>query len=170
MPNATNVRNPYQGTNWLDVFNSECPKYGVDPFLAYAISNTESALQPFTSRYEHLFNYLVRVADFAKALKITEMTEQVHQKTSWGLMQTMGAVARELGFKDHLVKLTIPEISIEYGCRKINTLMNRYSDVSDVVSAYNMGSAKKTAEGVYLNKEYVNNIMKLYRKLSLGLG
>jgi hypothetical protein len=61
------------------------------------------------------------------------------QQASWGLMQVMGANAREHGFRGvYFTDLCEPEIGLEFGCRFLARLLGR-NDVEDAVSAYNWG-------------------------------
>lgn len=46
------------------------------------------------------------------------------QRASWGLMQVMGAVARELGFAgSYLTELTDPFVNLTYGCMHLAKML-----------------------------------------------
>jgi soluble lytic murein transglycosylase-like protein len=85
---------------------------------------------------------------------------------SWGLMQIMGSVARQYGFKGNLSSLTEPEINIEIGCKHF---VSKYSvEPKDMISAYNAGSPKKTPEGLYVNQGYVDKVCAAWTRLRLN--
>ena len=72
---------------------------------------------------------------------VTEGTERRDLATSWGLMQVMGQVAREMEFTGpYLTELCDPEIGIRYGCLKLQSLYRRYSSWMAALSAYNAGN------------------------------
>lgn len=78
------------------------------------------------------------------------------QQASWGLMQTMGAVARENGFTGpYLPELCKPFVSLEFGCRHIKKLIQRHNSIDGAIAAYNTGSPAHpagSAGDVYLRK------------------
>lgn len=63
------------------------------------------------------------------------------QQASWGLMQLMGALARELGFKGvYLPELCDPEVNLKLGCGHLASLIARSNgDMWQAVAAYNGG-------------------------------
>lgn len=141
----------------------------VDPVLVAAICMQESGFEPWRSRYEPTWEYFYMPINYSRLLGITTETEVQAQKTSFGLMQLMGCVARELGYDDYLNKLASPDLGIMFGCKKLYTLEKKYDDVTDVISAYNAGSPSKNIEGIYKNQSYVDGVliyMKQYSYLS----
>ena len=63
------------------------------------------------------------------------------QQASWGLMQTMGAVAREVGFGgSYLTELCDPVVSLEHGCKFLRRLLDRHSNLDAALAAWNTGS------------------------------
>ena len=141
----------------------------VDELLVAAMIQKESLGQTCATRYEENWNHdwLVRPVFHASNNKITSQTEIMHQKTSWGLMQVMGAVARELGFEGNLVELCNPEVGIKYGIKKLLELQKDYSKMEDVVAAYNAGSPRMSTvrKGEYVNQKYVDDVMRYYGEL-----
>lgn len=135
----------------------------LDPVtLALAFIKAESSFNPWVSRYEPNYKWLLSVNEFAKKLNITPETERIHQKTSWGLFQIMGAVAREYGYKDYLHLLATtqtPEIQVDIWLRHLKRLYNHYGDIKLAISGYNAGFALKEPTGYYYK------IMKAYAKL-----
>jgi hypothetical protein len=79
------------------------------------------------------------------------------QQASWGLMQTMGAVAREVGFTGpYLTELCDPRTSLEYGCKFLRRLLDRHGhNIDFALAAYNTGSPDHfpgSAADVYVGK------------------
>jgi len=139
--------------------------YGVDANLVISIVSVESDGDACATRYESHYRYLDDPEIFAKVNNITTETEVVHQKTSWGLMQVMGGVARELGFVDSLVKLCEPYLGLKMGVKKLSLLIKKYHHIWDAVSAYNQGSPRKDDKGLYYNQSYVDKVFQKYDEL-----
>lgn len=131
-----------------------------------AIVHTESSGSPYCGRYEPNFTYLYHPRVWAENKGITFQTEEQWQKTSWGLMQIMGATAREMSFTGQLTELCNPIIGLEYGCKYLKHLKDRWPVMEDYVAAYNAGSPRKTAGGLYVNEKYIDKVMSKYRVLS----
>lgn len=82
------------------------------------------------------------------------------QQASWGLVQIMGAVARECGFSGlYLPQLLDPRVNLEFGCGFLNVLRKRHfakHGWNGVLSAWNTGSP---AYGPWSSGDaYVNKI------------
>jgi hypothetical protein len=88
------------------------------------------------------------------------------QQASWGLMQVMGAVARECGFHgNYLSQLLDPEEGTEFGCRHLAILKGRYIQVygwDGVIAAYNAGSPRIVHAGGFENQQYVDRVRKYF--------
>lgn len=115
----------------------------------------------FISRWK----YYTNVGNWAQRVGITAETEYVLQATSWGLMQVMGSVARELGFSKSLVEMLKPRNSVFYGCKKLKQLRSRYSKESDIIAAYNAGSVIMKQSGMYMNQGYVDKVWQHLHRL-----
>lgn len=135
---------------------------GLDPDLVIAIAETESYFDELACRFEANWKYLVNVEGFARGARISQDTERILQMCSWGFMQVMGSVARELGWKGNLLELTRPELGVKFGCLKLKELMKKYNHQDDVIAAYNAGSPRKTDHGRYVNQLYVNKVRGIY--------
>lgn len=142
-----------------------CSYYDIVPALVKAIIKTESDFVNYAVRYEPNYKWLYNPQDFYKLNNISLDTETILQKCSFGLMQIMGAVAREYGFKDNLLKLTIPEVGIEYGCKHLKKFITKYNNIPDAISAYNQGSPRKK-NGDYENAAYVAKVLKYLKSYS----
>ncbi len=108
---------------------------GVDPALACAVVEQESAWDTWAMRYEPQF-----LERYVRPLKLLA-TESQARATSWGLMQVMGQTARELGFTGPLASLCDPAVGLVYGCRKLaRCLKQREGVVHGALLAYNGGA------------------------------
>lgn len=158
--------------NYSNIIHKYSEENSLDPLMVMAIIQVESGGFQFATRFEPGWKYWHQIDQFCKLTKppITFDTERTHQQTSWGLMQIMGSVAREHGFDGHLPQLCDPELNIKYGCKHLKRLRRAsYTDL-DQIAAYNAGSAKKLANGVYVNQSYVNKVAEQWNKLkSLNL-
>lgn len=145
--------------------------------LVLAIIQVESAGDPEATRFEPHYRWLWDVAgnapfrlsaaeakakqpprSFPAHRGTTPATEFIQQQTSFGLMQVMGAVARELGMARPLVALCETTTGIEYGCRQLRRLADRFYERdgygwAGVVRAYNTGHPRCSKAGdAYLEK------------------
>ena len=142
--------------------------FNIDHDLVYSIINVESGWNPYAMRFEPNYKWLYEYRVYAGLLNITEQTEETLQKMSYGLFQLMGALCREYGFKEELVKLCDPEINLKYGCMHLKKLINKYSNEQDVIAAYNAGTPRKTEGGLFYNQKYVDKVysfLNAFRKL-----
>ena len=142
-----------------------CEEYGLDPSVVSAMVYHESSNVEWKTRAEvrpSQEKYLVSYREMAKILSISESTEYYAQLHSWGLLQVMGYVARELGHRGYLTELIDPIIGLTYGCRKLKKLYEKYGNDFDVISAYNQGGPYKNESGMYKNQKlYVDPIFRL---------
>ncbi|WP_019865146.1 lysozyme family protein [Methylovulum miyakonense] len=108
----------------------------------------EEALEPVTAKLPRGFTGVPGVT--------TDSEEFEGQKTSWGPMQVMGAVAREYGFRGEFQDLCgVP--GIIYGVRHFVNLHRQFSashGIDGVISAYNAGTPTDA------NEHYVANVKK----------
>jgi hypothetical protein len=138
---------------------------GLDSVLVLAIATVESAQNTWPCRFEPGWKYFFEVEKWAKLLGQTFETEKMQQATSWGAMQIMGTVARELGFKGYIPMLCLPDVGIRYGCLKLRNLLDKYSDLTDAIASYNAGSPRKNADGTYVNQIYVDKVLAEIKKI-----
>jgi soluble lytic murein transglycosylase-like protein len=120
-----------------------------------AIVYVESSFNPWAYRYEPHYQYLVGTN--------LRVTEQVGQQTSWGLMQVMGAVAREYGFTGWFPELCQPEVGLEYGCKHFKRYADRYGNWIEAIAAYNAGSPRKAGDQ-YVNQSYVDKVLRAWNQ------
>lgn len=149
--------------------------------LVGAIVCTESARIATRWRVEPRYRYLWDVAaarpfrplthaeiatekaprDFSAIEGSSVDTEWWGQQASWGLMQVMGAVAREHGFGDDFPLLCDPLTGLRWGCKHLawvaKSYFNRYG-WSGVIAAYNAGSPRRVG-GQWVNQHYVDTVV-----------
>lgn len=119
--------------------------------LIKAVVQVESSWNPWATRFEPGWKYFLD--PFRYKWGTNEMTERVHQQTSWGLMQIMGTVARELGYQGSLPRLCDPQLGLELGAKKLQASIKRYGNVGGI-QAYNAGKP-----GTDKGKEYHAKVM-----------
>ena len=134
-------------------------RHAIPVHLVAAICAKESSFIPGAWRPEPVYRYLWDVKANERFRKLTpaeiasetppldfpkvggpSAQEWWGQQISWGLMQVMGANAREHGFRGvYFTDLCEPlEVGLEFGCRFLARLLARHP-VEDAVSAYNWG-------------------------------
>lgn len=147
----------YFGNHLIEMAKLAAAKHGLEPALVVAICEVESGFNPLAARHEPSFRWIVKNPD--KPAACTLATEINLQKTSFGLMQIMGATARDLGLKGWITILVDPETSLEWGCRYLAKLKARYGSqgTDAVIAAYNAGSPI-IENGRYLNQSYVDKV------------
>lgn len=147
-------------TVWHADIVTEAATAKVSADLVEAIVLVESSANPWAVRYEARYRYLWDVRKNApfRSLSSDEVVSAVpppdfhslagsagqewaFQRTSLGLLQIMGALARELGFQgDYLSELCRVDLNLRLGCRHIAALL-RWAGGNErkAVAAYNAG-------------------------------
>ena len=165
-------------------------KHGLDPALVCALCEVESAWMPWAARYESGYKWLYiyefddegypyinlsagkrergqQYIKFLIQLGCSGQTEVIHQKISWGLMQIMGATARERGFRGWLTELCDPQVNLEWGCKHLRWMIdhnNAYGlpdyriKPEDLAAAWN-GGTRIVIDGKYKNQSYVDRVV-----------
>lgn len=156
-----------QSTDDLIVKSAE--NFRLDANLIRAIVLVESGGNNFKCRFEPAWPsaYLVSPREYADKLCISLATETMLQSTSFGLMQILGSVSRERGFKLDLLMLSLTDIGLFYGCKQLRYLFDHIGDDEDhVICAYNGGlHVGKTPGGLYVNEKYLDKVHSELRKL-----
>jgi len=145
-------------------------KHGIPVDLVSAIVQVESGGNTWAMRYEPHYRWLwdveqnaplrTLVSGMPAPRGVSRVTELHGQKTSFGLMQVMGAVARELGFKGpFLTELCDPVCGLEYGCKHLRNYHKRFGTWEQAVVAYNAGSPRKRKDGKWVNQGYLDKVL-----------
>ncbi|KKL21346.1 hypothetical protein LCGC14_2446400 [marine sediment metagenome] len=123
--------------------------------------DTESSLNQYAIRYEPKYRWLYPPDN--KPQQGT--TEWYAQKTSWGILQVMGAVARERGFDSkYLSELCDLRINIKLASGYLSDLRKR-SDGSwgGALAAYN-GGLRGNRKPPFRRQEYVDKVERSSKK------
>ncbi len=128
--------------------------------IVLAICEQESSFDPWAWNPEPRYRYLWDVslqrpfrkltpaedaseippADFRAYKGVPADAEWWGQQASWGLMQVMGAVAREHGFMGRfLSQLCDPPEGLRYGCLTLAHYLKRFKEPFPALEAYNGG-------------------------------
>lgn len=149
--------------------------------LVRAVVLVESGGNPWRWRPEAHYRYLVDVRtgepfrrltaaenasetppdDFAGVPGESRAAEWLGQQASWGLMQVMGAVAREYGYRDSFTRLCDVSVGLQYGCKHLSRLRDRHHHAhgwAGVLAAYNTGQPNDDAGA---GKVYVDKVVRL---------
>lgn len=93
------------------------------------------------------------------------LLELVEEQISWGLMQVMGAVARERGLKGWLTRMLQPEVNLSIGIKHLQWLKGRWPERKKIISAWNQSSPQRHVGrggariGKYVNQAYVDKVL-----------
>jgi soluble lytic murein transglycosylase-like protein len=147
------------GAEVVELARARAKLCGLEPGLVCAVVEQESGWNPWLNRYEPNFethpSYGVVVRNEAEAFvkktvfPVSLETEIKNRCMSWGLMQILGQVAREIGFQGALPMLAEPTNGLEYGCIKLARELERErGDVSRALLRYNGGGNPKYADEV----------------------
>lgn len=117
--------------------------------------------QPFRKLLPEEVKSLRAPKDFPAMAFVSPDTEWWSQRMSFGLMQVMGAVARELGYAGKfLTQLSDPDLGVRFGCEYLNRLLARYDDASAMLAAYNGGPGAVRSNGQHANlASYVRPVL-----------
>jgi soluble lytic murein transglycosylase-like protein len=144
----------------IDALRDAARSFGLDPLLVRALVEVESGGDPYAWNPEPGYRYFWDVrkrqpfrpvtaaevrskhppADFV-CLAGDPDQEWWGQQVSWGLMQVMGAVARERGFRGrYLPQLCAIASNLTYGCGHLAVLLAwARNDQEQALAAYNGG-------------------------------
>ncbi len=147
------------------LIQSTAHQYQMDPHLIGAIIHQESRGRSCAMRYEEDYRYLKDPVRLAKEMNLDPNEEETNQKTSYGLMQIMGGLARDLGYKGDLAKLCNPRLNLRLGARQLKVLHKRFGSVELALAAYNSGTPQFTKSGKLKNERYVQSVLAFYEEL-----
>lgn len=127
-------------------------KWGLETELVCAVIEQESSWNPWSTRPEEQFyqHYVVPLG--------LSWGTGIQRAMSWGLMQLMGQVARELGFVGpFLSELCDPDTGVDWGCKKLADCMKRANnDETAALLRWNGGSnAQYPAQVIARKAKYI---------------
>lgn len=124
-------------------------KHALDPILLAAQVLVESSSDPLAFRYEPAF--------WKTYLKGKPHVTPL-DACSYGLLQILGVVAREQGFKDPLDCLFLPSAGLYWGAKYLKQLIDwAGGNVDSALAAYN-GGRNGNKVPPYRNQAYVDNV------------
>lgn len=141
----------------LHVIIEAAAEYDLPPENVLAVVLQESGGKPNAKRYEPGFfeHYIV-------PLGVDDPEEAKGLATSWGEMQVMGQVAREMGYTGPFQTILDDHtLAINLGCRHLAAKYKRYFrryGWDGVFAAYNGGSVRFDFEGKFVNQRYVDEV------------
>lgn len=145
----------------VQIVELEAATQKLDPILLLAICTHESSFDPFRAKTEASYRWLSLPNGHALRLGITYETEVALQSISYGLMQIMGATARQFGYNGQLAELAgNPSISLHFGTLYLQHCLKLYPKLEDTISAYNAGHPEEIANGIYRNQSYEDAVKK----------
>ena len=126
----------------------------LDPALVCAVIEQESSWYAWAMRYEPAF-FAKYVAGLYTNNKITA-SEAYARGFSWGLMQVMGQVAREMGFDGtFLSALCDPEQNLAIGCKLLRKKLDAMGgDTTRGLLAWNGGADSAYAAQVLARRAH----------------
>jgi len=123
-----------------DLITETATSHQLPPTVVRAMVLVESGGNPNAARYE---------PDFYKRYIAGRKLPPAEGKglaISYGLLQIMGETARTIGYTGQLAALFAPETGLEWGCRFLRRLADRYLDDGGwetVCRAYNGGPGNR---------------------------
>lgn len=130
-------------------------EHRLPPDLVAAICFVESGMDTWAVRFEPRWRWWNNPVLWARKVATTHKTERILQQCSWGLMQIVGATARDRGFALDFPQLCIPKVGIEYGCKHLRWNIDRWKGIEQAVQAYNAGRPGTTAGLDYAKKVWL---------------
>ncbi len=134
-------------------------EHGLDPNLVEAVVVVESSGRTDAFRFEPGFydKYLKNNPDYRG-----EIPRRV--SSSYGLMQVLCPVARELGLKREPEYLFVPTIGLFFGCKKLAQLMTwAGGDIPKALEAYNGG---KGSVGSLTTQRYAAKVIREWDRIT----
>jgi len=156
---------PYRVVLALIEVESKGNPYAIRVEPAYPYLWDVKKKRPFTIPEDHNRSSMVAPSTF-HSLHGSRNTEWVGQKTSWGPMQVMGAVAREYGFEGWFPELC-GDPGVQLGIIHFSRLYRKYESQwgwQGAAAAYNAGSAI-LVDGKFKNQQYVDKVEVAYAKV-----
>lgn len=164
-----------------DLIQSAASKAGLDYRLVAALISVESGFNAYAWNPEPQYRYFWNVKTNAPFRFVTQQESMAEippqdfpclagdpdqewwgQQASWGLMQVMGALGRELGYKGpYLPGLCDPALNLSLGCSHLARLLKwANGNVERALAAYNGGKGGNLTPP-YRNQFYADKVLKV---------
>lgn len=183
---------------WLPQIQTAVAAHGLELALVAAVVSKESSEDPDAWNPEPRYRYFWNVRTGAPFRRVTDAEladkfpprdfpalmgddqEWWGQQASWGLMQIMGAVARERGFKGkYLTRLcSDPALNLDLGAGHLAGLVTwangiyagletarRPAVTRAALAAYNGGKTGNAPSGPLRNGAYADDVLERYRAI-----
>lgn len=178
---------PLNRAAWTSVVRDAAMRHNLRVELLLGVVEKESGFNPWAWNPEPRYRYLwdVKRGQPFRKLTVFESASEIPpedfpclagdpdqefwgQQASWGLMQVMGAVARELGFEGkYLTELSDPYTCIEFGSLKLRHLLTwADGDERHALAAYNGGPGNNPLDGVLKNAAYADDVLRRAKGLN----
>lgn len=139
-------------SNLSELVHQAAKRYNLTVEIIAALIMTESSGKPNAQRYEPEFKKRYLDGKEPEELPgywpkgVNHDEEIAARATSWGLMQLMGQVARELGFREVPLgkSLCDPATNIDLGCKLFRKFLNIYGQNLRLALLRWNGGANKT--------------------------
>jgi hypothetical protein len=162
--------------------------FGLSPDLVEAIAVVESGGNPFSWNPEPSYRYLWNVRTRTAFRAVTDFELQAKfppsdfpavagdpdqewwgQRASWGLLQVMGAVARERGYPGpYLPALCDVVVNLNVGCAHLAALLRwANGDVHQALAAWN-GGKWMNEKPPFRNEAYSAKVLRQMAQISEG--
>src|SRR3990172_3290967 len=155
----------YQETTKL--IETVAEAWGIPPMLLHRIAVVESNMNTWATRYEPAYRYHHHMA--AAHLRTTPETEAIHQRTSWGLCQIMGASARDFKYREALPMLCDPAINLRIACRILADLRDDDKQTPRTwrwtLNAYNHGTGWEFVNPRWEREGYIEQYQSVLEQL-----
>lgn len=154
----------YELTNEIKIsIQKYCDQYRLDPLLIRAIIETESGYNPMAVAFEPNFKWLYSDKELSGILGCTRDTMRAIQSISYGLMQVMGSVCYEYGFREWPGHLFNIDLNLRYGCQHVKNIMMRkkLTGAQEIYDVYNSGRVDPDDS----NQGNVRRFMKIYERI-----
>lgn len=166
-------------TNVIEAIKATAALHRLDAMLIMRVVIVESAGNPWAWNPEPRYRYFwdMRVNRPFRTITAEEQRDEFPpidfraisgdndqewwaQQASWGLMQVMGAVAREHGFRgSYLTELLESVTGLHYGCLHLGAMLRwADGDVERALAAYNGGTGGN-ARRPFRNAEYAEHVL-----------
>ena len=144
------------------IIEQEAHEAEIDADLVEAFVIVESSGNPEATRYEPAF-YKTYILPMLYANNNLSPEEARKLATSWGLMQIMGQVARERGFKGEMEELLEPATGLEWSLKHLKRFILKHPDMDSAIASYNAGSPRRREDGNFVNQDYVNKVKRFWK-------